>query len=313
MKYSRVTYAERCQIFVLLQEKMAVLHIAKSLNRHKSTIYRELKRNSVKKSCYSEPVYQSDPAHCLARKRFRQNCRRKLKVEERYKEVVCQWLKRGWSPELIAGRIALEKHEDLSAMTIYRFIKRHSVFKQYLLYKGRRYPRIYNTHNGPRPKWWKNIKSRPEGSNNRSEIGHWERDLMYAKRREPLLACTDRKSRFTVLSKLCAPNSAETQEATKRLLDAKPKLSITNDCGSEFRSRENIGCEIYFCDPGSPYQRGTIENTIGVIRRFIKSDTDLETINLPALENWLNHRPRKVLDYLTPFEVFNGKRVALAL
>ena len=259
-------------------------------------------------------MYEPNKAHAMARRRFLDRCHRKLSVTGLVETQVIKLLQRGWSPQLIAGRIGLETRKKLSHMTIYRFTKKNAYLKRYLHHKGRRYPyRPTSTNQGPKPKWWRSVHERPLACQERSELGHWERDLMYAKDRAPILVCTDRKSRYVTCLELNTSGSQETQEKTAILLKPFPVHSVTNDQGSEFKSRNPMGCPVYFCDPRAPNQRGTVENTIGVMRRFIKNSTDLSEVNLEQIEIWMNLRPRKVLDYKTPYEVMFEESVALVV
>lgn len=166
-----------------------------------------------------------------------------------------------------------------------------------------------------RPEWMKSIRERPAIVDQRSRIGDWERDTMYVKDRKTLLVLTERKSRFTIVSKLQTHNAREVAQITRKLLQdtGKKTYSVTNDNGGEFRFKEKEPYNVYWCEPHKPQQRGTIENTIGTIRRYIKKDTGLEVINVDWLTKILNMKPRKVLDYQTPYEVFYKRKVALAL
>jgi transposase, IS30 family len=137
---------------------------------------------------------------------------------------------------------------------------------------------------------------------------------MYVKDRKTILVLTERKTRFTLLSKLETHKALEVSNVTKKLLKTTGRKvhTITNDNGGEFRFKEKEPFDVFWCDPHKPQQRGTIENTIGTIRRYVKRDRDINTINFKKMINLLNMKPRKVLDYQTPYEVFYKKKVALA-
>ncbi len=312
-KYSRVSYELRCQISALLQAKFTIPEIAESLGFHKSTIYRELKRNTTLYDRLQGRPYDPVRAHKLCRRRFRR-CRKKTKVVGRVKRIVKSGLRERWSPELIAGRIRLEKIDTISHETVYRFVRHNPQFAKYLKFYGRRGYGRYRQKK-ERPGWMLNIKLRPDIANRRGRIGDWERDTMYAKYRKTILVLTERKSRYTKLSKLKTHKASEVAKKTYELLKATGKrvYTITNDNGGEFRWKHKEKYKVFYCDPYKPQQRGTVENMIGVLRRYVKRDTDLRTIDIKRLEERINLRPRKILDYLTPFEVFYGKKVALAL
>lgn len=315
-KYSRVSYAERCQIFALLQSKISIINIANQLGLHRSTIYREIKRNRVKETRKydSADVYRPIPAQRLAINRFK-FCRRKLKIDKQLEPMVVNMLRMYFTPEQISGRIWREKKIKISHQSIYNFIRQRSHYSQYLCYRGIKHYRHQRNNTKRNSDWTNHISKRPHEANIRSRIGHWERDLMYAKDRAAILVCTDRKSRFTKIKKIPSATISDVSKATHELLESVSKkvISVTNDNGPEFRAFNSIKYPTFFCDPYKPQQRGTIENTIGVVRRFIKSKTDITTIDVDKIETWLNLRPRKILDYQTPFEVLYKRKVALVI
>ena len=162
------------------------------------------------------------------------------------------------------------------------------------------------------------IHSRPLIVRKRKRIGDWERDGMYGAHRQQLLVLTERKSRYTRIGKMGTGKSRQVAELSKEILLSLRKrvFTITNDNGTEFNDTASLPCKVYFCDPQKPQQRGTVENTVGLLRQYIKRNTDLDTLTkeeIKSLENKINFRPRKCLDYKTPFEVFFKKKVALAM
>lgn len=310
VKYARVSFEQRCQISVLLETGFSAYNIAKKLNLHKSTIYREIKRNCVRvNSDFNQsPQYIATRAHAKAIHRFKR-CRRKLIVSGEVEEHVKFMLRHYRSPEQISGRLTLEKIGNVGHQAIYNYIRRHSELTKYLTYRGIKRYRHQRNQKGMLNYTKKNISQRSQAANKRKEIGHWERDLMYACK-SPLLVCTDRKSRFTLFKAIDSATSSDVQRETHNMLKNEKVFSITNDNGAEFK---NTNYPTYFCDPYRPQQRGTVENTIGVIRRFIKKKMSLEGVDIKAIEMWLNFRPMKVLDYRTPYEVFYRRKVALAM
>lgn len=306
-KYSRVSYEIRCQISALLKTEISIPTIAMILGFNKSTIYREIKRNSYWRG------YTPRNANDLAVKRYKA-CRRKPKIKDRVEKIVQSALKEGWSPEQIAGRIRLEKIENLSHETVYRYTRLNPQFRPCLRWYNRRGYGRYRQQN-ERPAWMNSIKKRPEIVNERSRIGDWERDTMYVKDRKTILVLTERKTRFTILSKLETHQAKEVAAKTSALLlgTGKKVYTVTNDNGGEFRFKEKEPYEVFWCEPHKPQQRGTVENTIGTLRRYLKRDTDIKSIDIERMNKILNLKPRKVLDYQTPFEVFYNKKVALAV
>lgn len=306
-KYSRVSYAVRCQIDIYLGINLSVPQIAKKLGFHKSTIYRELKRNSLWNK-YT-PGYASE----LARKRF-VSCRRKIKITGPLEKIVQAGLREGWSPEQVAGRVRREKIAQLSHESVYRYTRNNPQYKKFLRWHGRRGYGRYRQRM-KRPDWMRSIRERPVVVDQRSRIGDWERDTMYVRDRKTLLVLTERKTRFTLIAKLQTHNAKEVAKVTNSMLSktGRKTYSVTNDNGGEFRFKEKEPYDVFWCEPHKPQQRGTIENMIGTIRRYVKKDADIEQINVEWLTKLINMKPRKVLDYQTPFEVFYKRKVALAL
>ncbi len=165
------------------------------------------------------------------------------------------------------------------------------------------------------PGWWKSIDERPDDCTDRKRIGDWERDTMVGvNRKQALLVCTDRKSRYSKLALVNNLRSETVADATIKIINETkiPPLTMTNDNGPEFKCPDKLPIPVYYCHPYTPQERGTVENTIGIVRRFFPKRSDLKNMNLLDMENWLNHRPRKVLNYKTPFEVYYDVNVALA-
>ncbi len=312
--YRRVTLEDRYYIQASLEAGISSTEIAKRLGFHKSTISREKRRYSLGSR------YKALAAEEAAQERFT-SCRRPLKLQGKLLEFTLKRLVEGWSPDEVARRLRLEKSNfSVSQQTIYRQVKRLSLKKTHLRfgYKRRGFGRAKRLKHCRESDWKQSIHDRPLAADRRSELGHWERDLFFTKNRKTVLVLTDRRSRYTILSRNPNFKSGEVAKLTKSLLKKIPikARTITNDNGSEFFDTKTVNVPIYFCDVLNPGQRGTIENTIGLIRRFIKRDADLECISdrkLKTLEKNLNLRPRKCLDYRTPYEVMYKTKVALAM
>jgi IS30 family transposase len=156
----------------------------------------------------------------------------------------------------------------------------------------------------------------------RLEVGHWETDTAVSRKSAVVLQITvERKARYTRLAKLKRRGSHEMSVALTRRLSRYAKamrLSITYDNGTEntkhLRTNRILGTRSYFCEPYHSWERGTVENTIGLVRRFFPKKTDFATISksrIQSVERWLNNRPRKCLGFKTPAEVFKAEGVAL--
>jgi IS30 family transposase len=312
-KYQRVALEDRIEIQAYLLAGITSSEIARILGFNKSTITREIKRNKTNRT------YIALEAQSRAKESFK-TCKRKYKIKDKLKIFTTKKLELGWSPEQIAGRLKHEKSNfSISHQSVYRFIKRENLDKQRLLrlgYKRRGFGRIIQQKHCRNSDWKSRIQDRPEQANNRTETGHWERDLFFGANRRTVLILSDRKTRYTLLTKTNNFKSDEVARLTKNLIKDLPVKTITNDNGSEFFDVKALSVPVYFCKALKPQQRGTVENTIGLLRQYIKRQTNLDQISdqkIKALEKRINMRPRKILDYKTPYEVFFNKTVALAM
>ncbi len=307
--YRRVNYEKRCQIQAYLETKISISEISLRLKVHRSTIYRELKRHTT-----GSQTYRAEKAQLMSKTAFKR-CRRSRIFFDREKvRLIEAELSRGLSPDQIANRFRVCSHQ-----TIYSEIKKHRHDLKALLRKFKKHgrrgrPAVRTKALGA---WFTSIQARPISVERREEFGHWERDSMYVSNRQMILVMLERKSRFVRLSKLpipIFPNAAKETLKLMQVAGVKP-LSITNDRGAEFRGATKIKTPIYFCDPQSPQQRGSVENMIGLLRQYLTLKTDVDSLNasdLLQIENKLNHRPRKCLGYRTPHEVIFNLPVALA-
>ncbi len=142
---------------------------------------------------------------------------------------------------------------------------------------------------------------------------------MYGKDRRMILVCAERKSRLIKIARVEKPLSLNLTDQTKALLrqaNYRPLKTITNDNGGELLDGFSFDVPVYYCEPRNPQQRGTVENTIGLLRQYLPRGSDLSKLSdeqIKAIESALNHRPRKCLDWRTPYEVFFQKSIALAM
>ena len=215
---------------------------------------------------------------------------------------------------------------QVCAMTLYRFLKRDreegGKLHQGLPRRGKgRRPNGSKGRRRPKP-GRRPLEDRPPGASNRTRHGHWEGDTVEgAGKSAYIVSLVDRKSRFTLLGKARNKSQEVVAEVMKRLLKRLPKplrRSTTLDNGTEFNGFGAIeaatGVEIYFADPYSPWQRGTNEQTNGVMRYFLPKGTSFKTLSkerLARIEDLLNNRPRKCLGYRTPAEVIPTVPAAL--
>ena len=313
-KYERLKTEERNEIVVMLNKGEVVNEIARRLGRDKSTISREIKRNHGRK------------AQERAEKRQQESHRKFVMKSYALRKKVEEGISKRWSPEIVAGRIKVEgKLPQISPESIYRWIFNHKPHLIGYLTRyskdGRHYKRGRSVRNKERIKERIDITQRPQEINNRSEFGHWETDLVEGQGQCCLKVSVERKGRLSKIRKVENKTSRESNKALIEIFSQMPKdaiKSITYDNGTENAGHIEINrifnAKSYFCQPYHCWEKGTVENTNGIIRRFFPKNANFDNITdseIAMLEFWLNNRPRKCLNYLTPQEVFNST-VALA-
>ena len=325
MSYTHFTLEERKYLQQLLSEDKSFREIAAILERSPSTISREVNRNRAKYRPHNKPNnkywYNHWRAQNLYIRRRREQQRRALKPNTREWNYVIEKLNLFWSPEQIVNRYEMEYQKRLTSFaTIYRYIYRGELpnisKKIHLRRRGKFHlPRnsCYNTIQPDRiiPEWAPPIK-------NRSRIGDWEGDTVYgAVGKGLVVTLADRKTRYLLAGKLQSRNALSTEKVVVDLLKDKPVKSLSLDNGSEFANfreiEKQISSPIYFAEPHKPWQRGTNENTNDILRFFFPKGTNFHEVSDEELEKvvyLINTRPRKCLNWKSPFEVFWG--VALA-
>jgi IS30 family transposase len=314
--YSQLDLDERIELNCLRDAGCSRREIGRLMGRSHTTICRELERNSLPKS-----GYKPARADIMAGVRRDRPC--KLQRLSTLRNDVHDGLAMGWSPDQIAGRLQLEgsKH-TISHETIYRYIYRKDVrgerLYRYLPHaKTKRGLRYFKRRREPLPQCM-NIANRPQAIEDRLQFGHWEGDLIqFRSQRGAVLNVTERSTRFSLLSSLPNKRSADTGQAIVDAMSGLPdqaRKSITFDRGGEFRDhptmKDKLGVDIWYCDPHSPWQRGMIENTNGILRRDMprKSDiSDYTDKDIETIQHLLNSTPRKCLGYRTPEEAFIQK------
>ncbi len=321
--YTQLALADRRRLHQLVAAKVPVNEMARQLGRHRSTIYREIKRNTFRdRELPDYDGYYSTVAHDISKDRRRRL--RKLRRHPSLRTEIINQLEARWSPEQIAGRLLLEGHSLVRVCkeTIYRFIYSKEDYGlglyQYLpeARRKRRPLRSRKPRDGAFPAS-RRISQRPDFIGDRSQFGHWEGDLLIFERplgHANVTSLVERKSRYTVLIKNPSRHSRPIMDKIIRAFSPLPafaRQSFTFDRGTEFAGfralEEGIGANSWFCDPSAPWQKGTVENTNKRIRRFMPGATDLAAVSqrdLIQLARHLNDQPRKCLGYKTPAEVF---------
>lgn len=327
MSYNHLTISERESILEYSARGLTIRAIALRLGRSASTISREMNRLS---GHYSPSKYQADY------RLKRQRCHKPRLLDQQ--TILCEKIvtlikTHQWSPQQIASRMRLEGYSSVSYNTIYRHIERHNLnqaftshgdtgIRRNLRHRGRqRHRQGDRRHREPQVDYI-SIHERPNFINKRQRIGDWEIDTVQGKVGETVLVtAVDRKTRYTLITKAQRKDSQAVNEALITMFQRIPKefvLSLTPDHGTEFLQletvREQLGVTIYWPDPYSPEQRGTNENTNGLIREYFPKGQSLNPRTLLDISHcqWeLNHRPKKILNYQTPEEILFDKVLRL--
>jgi transposase, IS30 family len=320
---NKLTLKEREEILRLSIEGLSIREIARRLCRHNSSISRELRRAGMNRKNYSLAVAQVD-RNIKARQAGRRS--KICKTTKLFKRIRHWLVDLRWSPEQISNKLKKEsrgQRDRVSHEAIYQYIYRlkdsneRSIWIQALRQRRKKRRSKHNIRaNKTKIPNRTSIHDRPEIVEKREEIGHWEGDLVVGKDHGSAIGTlVERVSRFTIIVEL--PNGKTSDVVTKAFakalepIPAHMKKSLTYDNGSEMASHailsELTGMTVYFADPGCPGQRGTNENTNGLIRDFYPKATNFNEVSNDALkhtEKLLNQRPRKILKYETPEEVF---------
>lgn len=330
-KNTRLTLKERVQIETLLNENRTKAYIAKTLKRSPSTISREINKWVENKT----DKYSADLAHWNAKDDYiNKRNTDKISTHRKLRFFVFKGLLNNWTPEQIAGRLKEKYPNDpimsISHESIYRFIYlqpqarlNKKLIKLLVRHKSRRRTQKKRRKTGSKILNQVSIDNRPKHIELRKEVGHWEGDLVIGKNHKSAIGTiVERKSRYTIIIKLKAKNANEVAKMfSKKLNQLNPlfKKSMTYDNGTEMARHEIItqktGMKIYFAHPYSSWERGTNENTNGLIRRFLPKGTDFNEIDenkLLFIQEKLNNRPRKIIGYKTPKEIMDFELKSVA-
>jgi len=325
-RYTRLSDQERESISRGLAQHKSIRQLARELNRSPSTISREIRRNKGKSGYRAFSASRRAKAAASSRKRGK----RKIEKQEGLLSYVMEKLQREWSPQEISKRLKIEYAWDMNmqvsheAIYQYIYVLPRGELKQ-LLIKGLRQER---KHRRPQKRGdtaetrgkianMLSIEERPAEVAERSVPGHWEGDLILGKyKRSALGTLVERTTRYTILVPLGEHKDAtsvrEAYAEAFKSLPAELKKSLTYDQGKEMSEHEQFtidtGIQVYFAHPGSPWERGTNENTNGLIRQYFPKGTDFTQVSkeqILEVQRKLNDRPRRALGYLKPDEVIN--------
>ena len=314
MTYKQLTLQKRYQIWALLQQGYRQKEIARKIDVHPSTISRELKRNW---DVHSDQ-YEYTTAHFNTEYRHK-NKPKYTVITEKIEKYIREKLKEGWSPEQIAGRMKLEHIGTISHETIYQFIYRNKANKgrlyKYLRRKNKKYHQRTNTYQRrgiivDRTM----IDKRPHIVEKKRRIGDLEIDTVIGKDHiGALVTVVDRKSKFALIRKVVSKHADVVTNALVEMLEPIKQVlkTITSDNGKEFAYHkivsETLQTDFYFAHPYHSWERGLNEHTNGLIRQYLPKKTDFTKVSkeeIITIQEKLNHRPRKVLGFRTPYEVF---------
>jgi len=319
MNYKQLSYEQRFEIYALLKAGLNQTKIAKIVGVSKSTISREMKRNTGLKA------YRPKQANERALDR-RKNADKHVRFNDDIKKVVKKHLEQDWSPEQISGRLKKNGKPSVSHETIYQFIiddqkNGGELYKHLRQKRKKRRKRIKNgDHRGQIPNRV-SIDERPAIVDSKERVGDWEIDTVIGKNHKgAFVTAVERKTKYSCIRHVPRKEAALVAEALIEMLSPFKELvfTITGDNGKEFSEHEKIAsalnAQFYFAHPYSSWERGLNENTNGLIRQYYPKKTSLVSVDkqkLADVQNKLNNRPRKTLNFDTPHQLFSNSLVAL--
>jgi transposase, IS30 family len=316
VSYHRLTFKKRVGIYFLTKQGCSQREISRQLEVSPSTVNREIRRNKTGKLYFPEVAQHKTQKRCFKKAR-------KIDGTIALKREIFKALRKQWSPEQISAYLK-KKYDDklmhVAPESIYSYLyvlPRGGLKKELLSYlrqhrTKRRKQGNGNAAHAPIPDLI-SIQERPEDVEDRIIPGHWEGDLIIGDSHKSALGTlVERTTRTTLLIRLKHKDAESVRKAFARRVKYLPKqmkLSMTYDRGGEMAQHklftQETKMKVYFADPYSPWQRGTNENTNGLIRQYFPKGTDFNAVSaeqIRKVQNLLNGRPRKVLDWKSPFE-----------
>jgi len=317
MLYRQITFEERYTVGLLRQQGLAPAAIARTLGRHRSTIGREVRRNRA----HSDGTYRPQLADWYARSR-RSRSRRNRQFTDAEWIRIRALLREDWSPEQVAGWLRRHRELAISHETIYRYVwadqRAGGTLYQHLRGARKQRRKRYGRYDSRgRLAGKRMITERPPIVETRQELGHWEADTMLgASQAGPcVLSLVERKTGYLLLGQLRQRVSAAVNQRARQLISTRSHSvrTITVDNGTEFHEYAKLerttGTRFYFATPHHAWERGTNENTNGLIRQYLpkrQSMAPLTQHDCNRIAAKLNRRPRKRLNYRTPEECYEG-------
>lgn len=319
MSYKQLTYEQRNEIYALLKAGLNQTKIADIVGVSKSTISREIKRNIGLKG------YRPKQADERALER-RRNADKHIRFNDEIKKDVIKYLKQDWSPEQISGWLKRNNKPSVSHETIYQFIiddqqNGGELYKHLRLGRRKRRKRIKSDDRRGQIPNRVSIDERPSIVDTKERVGDWELDTIIGKNHKgAIVTAVERKTKFSCIKSVPKKEAALITKALIEMLEPYKNLvcTLTGDNGKEFSGHQTIAqqlqAEFYFAHPYSSWERGLNENTNGLIRQYFPKKTSLINITdkqVEYVQEKLNNRPRKTLDFDTPQELFINSLVAL--
>lgn len=319
--YEHLSEDERDRLSVFRAQKMSLREMARQLGRNAGTISREFKRNAAPSY---QGCYMAHRAQGRADARKEAGHLRERLRDPRLRGYARRQLRRGWSPERVAGRWKVLGRGRISHEAIYQWVyaQARDLIPCLVRAHRRRLRRGHSSkHKSSHIPSRTPIAQRPASVLERRQAGHWEADTMVSRQSSASLqVLVERKTRATRLNKLPARGAAEMRKAMNRSLSRCPKhlrRSCTYDNGSENVQHEQVnrtlGTKSYFCEPFHSWEKGSVENAAGLVRRHLPKKTDFAMVSADRIkrtERWINGLPRKCLGFKTSAEAW---RQAVAL
>jgi transposase, IS30 family len=313
-EYIKLDRSDRFVIRAGINRRESSSDIARTIGKHRSVITREINKYG------GRFWYDPEKAHQRAIESNKKGyC--KIEANPELKMYIIEKLKQRWSPQVIAGVMKREKRTiRVSAEAIYQWIyseemKDEKLYQHLPSRKKKRGLAVRKTIQKDSAK--KLITQRPKEANERVRIGDWEGDLVFQKGNQSanILTLIDRKTRYVVIAKNDSKHADVVGKTIQTLEKKLPMKTLTLDNGTEFSNHQSFATDTYFCHPGSPWEKGSIEHLNKMVRIVVDYRKPIEEITqekLDAVAYHLNNMPRKILGFLSPAQAFEESRVKLA-
>lgn len=305
-KYTRITEKERCLIEQGILSRKSIRAIAKEIGRSAKAVSSEIRRNGGRERYYAKKAHSNRTTS--NRKGFS-----KIEQDSELKEYILEHLKMGWSPVVIAGRWNKEhRKRKISAETIYQWIYNQKNKDLIHMLSRKRKKRGYNKSrkNKSGIDMRISITQRPKPVETRERLGDFEADTVFQQgdRSQCITTVIERKSRFLMMRKNESKHADVVLAGLKDIKNNSPckMRSVTFDNGKEFATHYELAVSTYFCHPGSPWEKGSVEHMNGILRRHLDYRINLNDVSqaeLDQIAHKINNTPRKILNFLTPYEV----------